>query len=361
MIEKTQTQESPDRTATTHEIDTLLARIAELEQEQRITRSIFGSLIAFGDSLIAVRESFSDLSVLLVENSRVSEDALRQSGESQNGLKNMSAHITDISNHIHAASEQISTLNDNAGQIDGILSMVDDVSRQTKLLAFNASIEAARAGNAGKGFAIVAAEVRALASRATEATLEIGKLVRKIQTQAGNADRDMQTNADSASELKFDADTLLSRTEHILDISAQGRTAMSTAAILSEIELANLEELELKLAVYRVFMGLSNATEADFPPETDCRLGQWYYDGSGQGLFADSMDFKALEAPHREVHENARKAVGFYRKGQLDLALNALQAMENNNLDVMARLRNMVRKDQVRKTTMGNLSLINAA
>src|SRR5690606_35973995 len=104
--------------------------------------------------------------------------------------KNMSTHITEISNHSRAASEQISTLNDNTGQIGSILSMVDDVSRQTKLLAFNASIEAARAGEAGKGFAIVATEVRALANRATEATLDIGKLVRNIQTQADNADRD---------------------------------------------------------------------------------------------------------------------------------------------------------------------------
>ena len=266
MIETISPKDNMEPLAERNEIDVLRARISELEQEQTITRSIFGSLVAFGDSLIALRESFSDLSALLVETSRANEDARRQSGESQTGLKNMSTHITEISNHIRAASEQISTLNDNAGQIGSILSMVDDVSRQTKLLAFNASIEAARAGEAGKGFAIVATEVRALANRATEATLEIGKLVRKIQTQADNADRDMQTNAGSASDLESDADTLLSRTEHILDISAQGRSAMSTAAVLSEIELANLEELELKLEVYRVFMGLSNATEADFPP-----------------------------------------------------------------------------------------------
>ncbi|WP_417842161.1 methyl-accepting chemotaxis protein [Terasakiella sp.] len=361
MIETISPKDNMEPLAERNEIDVLRARISELEQERTITRSIFGSLVAFGDSLIAVRESFSDLSALLVETSRANEDARRQSGESQTGLKNMSTHITEISNHIRAASEQISTLNDNAGQIGSILSMVDDVSRQTKLLAFNASIEAARAGEAGKGFAIVATEVRALANRATEATLEIGKLVRKIQTQADNADRDMQTNAGSASDLESDADTLLSRAEHILDISAQGRSAMSTAAVLSEIELANLEELELKLEVYRVFMGLSNATEADFPPETDCRLGQWYYDGSGQGLFAASADFKALEIPHREVHENARKAVIFYREGQLDLALQALQSMERNNLDVMQRLRNMIRKDQAAKTVNQTVPFTKAA
>lgn len=329
----------------------LLARIAELEQQQAITQSIFGSLAAFGDSLMTLRESFSDLSALLIKNSRANEDTRIQSGESQEGLQKMTRNIKTISDHIGAASEQISTLNGNASQIGAILSMIDDVSRQTKLLAFNASIEAARTGEAGKGFAIVATEVRALAGRASTATLDISKLVREIQNQANHADQDMQNNAISTENLKGEADTLLFRTEHMLGIAKQNGTALSTAAILSEIELANLEELELKLDVYRVFMGLSDATEADFPPETDCRLGQWYYDGSGQYLFAGSIDFTALESPHREVHENARKAVAFYRKGQLNLALDALRAMETNNLDVMQRLRKMIRERNRKETS----------
>ena len=133
----------------------------------------------------------------------------------------------------------------------------------------------------------------------------------------------MQNNAISTENLKGEADTLLFRTEHMLSIAKQNGTALSTAAILSEIELANLEELELKLDVYRVFMG----------------------------LFAGSIDFTALESPHREVHENARKAVAFYRKGQLNLALDALRAMETSNLDVMQRLRKMIRERNRKETS----------
>mgnify|MGYP003671350543 CR=1 FL=1 len=321
----------------------LLRRIKQLEQQQKIDRAIFHNLTGFGDSLIAVRESFSELSQLLVENNRANNDSRLESEGSRKGLEAMVAQITAISDHIHQASNQISTLNEGASGIGDILSLIDYVSRQTKLLAFNASIEAARAGEAGKGFAIVATEVRALAGRTADATLDIGKLVRAIQKQAHQTDETMQQNSVAATSLKHEASQLLDGTQRLLAISDQSGTALSLAAILSEIELANLEELELKLEVYRVFMGISEATTEDFPPETDCLLGQWYYTGAGKQLFAEFADFAALESPHRQFHENARQAVGFYRAGRMDQAVAALSAMERHNLDVMQRLRKMVR------------------
>jgi hypothetical protein len=321
----------------------LLARIAELENEQQVTKAVFSNLSGFGNSLIALRQSFSDLSQLLVDNNRANADARRQSEANRQGLEAMTKRLSEISRHISYASAQISTLNNDAGSITSILSLIDDVSRQTKLLAFNASIEAARAGDAGKGFAVVATEVRALAVRAGEATLDIGHLVRDIQKQAGETDTTMRDNSDNAGKLSSEADDLLTRTLGLLSHAQQSTATMSMAATLSEIELANLEELELKLEVYRVFMGLSEATIDDFPPETDCRLGQWYYDGAGQKLFKDFPDFARLEAPHRDVHDKAREAVGLFRTGHMDKALAALAAMEQANLDVMQRLRKMIR------------------
>jgi methyl-accepting chemotaxis protein len=171
--------------------EALLARIAELEQNQAITRSIFDNLAAFGESLIALRESFSSLSALLFDNSQANEDTRRQSGESHAGLQRMTRDISDISRHILTTSQHISTLNSNAGRIGGILSMIDDVSRQTKLLAFNASIEAARAGEAGKGFAVVASEVKSLASQTGRATDEIKSHIDGIRGAVGEAAGEM--------------------------------------------------------------------------------------------------------------------------------------------------------------------------
>ncbi|PKR55556.1 chemotaxis protein [Thalassospira marina] len=321
----------------------LRARIAELEQERDLYRVVFRNLDGFGHSLVSVRESFAELSSLLIDHSRANIDSRRESEASQAGLKDMVADIAAISAKVGQASHRISELNGDANRIGSILSLIDNVSRQTRLLAFNASIEAARAGEVGAGFAVVATEVRTLAGEAASATSDIGALVRQIKKTAGTTDEDMQDNSRAANHLKDEASQLLARTGRVVEISEQSASALTTAAMLSEIELANLEELELKLEVYRVFMGLSAATEADFPPETDCRLGQWYYGAAGQAQFASLPDFAAMEEPHRRVHENAREAVRQYRAGNNAEALKALGAMETSNHDVMMRLRRMIR------------------
>ncbi|WP_158091282.1 methyl-accepting chemotaxis protein [Thalassospira mesophila] len=324
----------------------LLARIGELEHERDVYQVVFRNLDGFGHSLVSVRESFGELSSLLIDHSRANQDARRETEASQASLQEMVAEIVSISAKVDQASQKISELNADANRISTILSLIDNVSRQTRLLAFNASMEAARAGEAGAGFAVVATEVRTLAGQAATATSDIGSLVRDIKKTASTTDDNMRANSHAASHLKNEAGDILARTGRIVEISDQSSRALATAAMLSEVELANLEELELKLEVYRVFMGLSNATEADFPPETDCRLGQWYYGGSGQGQFARLPDFAAMEEPHRQVHENARIAVGQYRAGNMEQALKALSVMEASNYEVMQRLRRMIRTQQ---------------
>lgn len=242
---------------------------------------------------------------------------------------------------------RVTDLHADAGRIDASVELIDDISRQTNLLALNASVEAARAGEAGRGFAVVAQAVRELAGRTGTATREIGGLIEDIRGQTGDIDAAMRDTATVAERASTDAGAVSARTKGLRTLADESRDTLTAAALLSEVELANLEELEMKLEVYRVFMGLSTATAADFPDETECRLGQWYYSSDETAAFNDREAFRALEEPHREVHRQAKAAVTQFHAGERDAALSALAAMENANLDVMSRLRTLLQTTRI--------------
>ena len=95
--------------------------------------------------------------------------------------------IRGAGEHVAASADMIKQLGDSAEEIGHIVETIEDIADQTNLLALNAAIEAARAGEQGRGFAVVADEVRALAERTTRATKEIGGMIRGIQARTGQA------------------------------------------------------------------------------------------------------------------------------------------------------------------------------
>lgn len=326
------------------ERDQLQARIASLEAERQLHGHLFHNLAGFGDSLIALRESFAELSGLLVSHRQVTDVTSRESRRSQQALNDMLTELHGVNRRIVDSAEQVASLRDDASHIGQFVGAIEDISMQSTLLAFNASIEAARAGAGGQGFAVVATEVRELASRTRGATDEIHGLKTDILRQAGAVDRMMEDNSRRSERLGIEATGVLRRTDQLLGLSARSDETLSFSAMLSEVELANLEELEIKLEVYRIFMGLSRKTAADLPDETGCALGRWYYEGAGNRRFRDDADFRALEAPHREVHRRAISAVRHFEAGQQEAALSDLASMESANLNVMQRLRYIMRK-----------------
>lgn len=169
-----------------------------------------------------VATAIQEMSAAIVQSSQnasqTAEISKRTVSKADEGLKNMGLTQQSMENIVVSSAKTndlVSSLSNRTDQIGEIIQVIDDIADQTNLLALNAAIEAARAGEQGRGFAVVADEVRKLAERTTKATKEIGNTIKVIQD-------DTQSAAESMHE--------------VTSVIDEGKTAIvQTAEVLKEI------------------------------------------------------------------------------------------------------------------------------
>jgi len=135
-----------------------------------------------------------------------------------------------ISATVHQASGTIRAMGDSSQRISSIVGVIKDVADQTNLLALNAAIEAARAGEAGRGFAVVADEVRKLAERTAKATTEISDMVSTVQ---GNAEQAVSTMDETVARVAEGVSLARKTSESMLSINHGAQQVMDTVTDIS--------------------------------------------------------------------------------------------------------------------------------
>ncbi|MFM2666553.1 methyl-accepting chemotaxis protein [Vibrio mediterranei] len=199
LVGNTQRQSSELRSSSTNMEDELENVIHQFHSQSDHTNSM----------ATAVQQMVTTIDEIAQTTHNAADVVNKAADNSQNSrafVENTVGNIESLSSVLAESNNEIRSLNEHVGKIGGAVHIIQDIAEQTNLLALNAAIEAARAGEQGRGFAVVADEVRALASRTHQSTEEITNLVSAIQAQMTTVVTDIeQCNAQGAETLSASA------------------------------------------------------------------------------------------------------------------------------------------------------------
>jgi twitching motility protein PilJ len=168
-------------TTATAEAQTTASQLLLAAQKQAV--EIQGT----GQSVTQMAQSMSAVSKSAGDSAKVAETSLHAAEKGAQAVQNAIRGMNDIREQIQETSKRIKRLGESSQEIGEIVQLISDITEQTNVLALNAAIQAASAGEAGRGFTVVAEEVQRLAERSAEATKHIGAIVKSIQRDTQDA------------------------------------------------------------------------------------------------------------------------------------------------------------------------------
>ncbi len=313
-----------------------------------------------------------------VRTAEAINEAEREIQSSLQLVEHTSSAMENLAGDIRQTQEVVNTLVEETENIGMVINVIKEIAEQTNLLALNAAIEAARAGEQGRGFAVVADEVRTLARRTQDSTKEIEEIIGRLSAQAGRSREAMDRGVNRAGEtveLAQDSRTSLQAIDQALstvtDMANQIATASEEQTAVAEeinrnihnvaslaadtsrsaetaseevVEMSHtMTELQQTAAEFRLGnkaldLGKAKSAHLDWKNKLrafldgkstlsleqaishrHCVLGKWYY-GEGLEKFGHIAEMRELEQPHEELHRLIREIIEAKERGDLEQA-----------------------------------------
>ncbi len=240
----------------------------------------------------------------------------------------------------------VQALSERAQDVASILGLIKDISDQTNLLALNAAIEAARAGEHGRGFAVVADEVRKLADRTDKAISEIHISLQSMKQDVTTIGEKFEEIQGSISESNASIGSFNAQMQDNAQMMRKtfGHTEHTAERVF--MSLAKLDHVLWKVNTY--LSAVTRKEQFTFVDHHNCRLGKWYEQGEGYQFFKNTKSYGALESPHSVVHNTTHTIFDLIKTESIgaDAIVSAFEAMEHASDGVFGTLDKILEEKQ---------------
>ena len=317
----------------------LRAALSEKDASRAWMENIFDRVSGLQEVLGSIQATAYDMSGTMRKEGKLFQENSMAAGYGGTATNTFVEGVHAMSAEANVISGNMRKLGEQAAQIDGILGAIKEIADQTNLLALNAAIEAARAGEAGRGFAVVADEVRKLAEKSNAAAKTVGTIVGGVRAGIVTGSRSVAELSTKSTELSDSGATVTEALNMLNTGLMHSGKVISTASHRIWVELIKIDHTIFVLTLYVGALRFPDTYAC--LNHTECRLGNWYYEEMAD--FSDNAAFKAIEGPHLKVHEAANEVLLAARNNDYQAASKHLDLMERYSretthaLDVFAK------------------------